>query len=111
MDGVKQANVADQSLKSLHPNLKTIPGYDDGHAFTSPVASFAPNGLLLHDTAGNVAEWCADSYDEKYYSLSIDRDPIGPSLRPPAHDPRRLLARRRLEPAGVLPRPGRTHLP
>jgi formylglycine-generating enzyme required for sulfatase activity len=76
--GVKQANVADQSLKVLHPNLKTIPGYDDGHPFTAPVATFAPNGLSLHDTAGNVAEWCADSYDEKYYSLSIDRDPVGP---------------------------------
>ena len=80
MDGVKQANVADQSLKSLHPSLKTIPGYDDGHAFTSPVASFAPNGLLLHDTAGNVAEWCADSYDRRSYYTLVDSTatPPGP---------------------------------
>jgi formylglycine-generating enzyme required for sulfatase activity len=78
VDGVKQATVADLSLKRLHPNLKAIPGYDDGYAFTSPAGTFAPNGLGLYDTAGNAAEWCADSYDEKYYSLGIYRDPVGP---------------------------------
>ena len=76
--GARQANVADESLKRRHANLKVVSGYDDGHAFTSPVGTFAPNGFGLQDAAGNVAEWCADSYDEKYYSLSIDRDPAGP---------------------------------
>jgi formylglycine-generating enzyme required for sulfatase activity len=76
--GAKQANVADESLKRRHANLKVVAGYDDGYAFTSPAGTFAPNGFGLHDTAGNVAEWCADSYDEKYYTLSIDRDPAGP---------------------------------
>jgi formylglycine-generating enzyme required for sulfatase activity len=76
--GAKQANVADESLKRRHANLGVVPGYDDGHAFTSPAGAFPPNGFGLHDAAGNVAEWCLDSYDAKYYTLSIDRDPPGP---------------------------------
>jgi sulfatase modifying factor 1 len=78
VDGVKQANVADESLKNRHSNLRIIPGYDDGYAYTSPVGTFQPNGFGLHDAAGNVGEWCSDSYDSKYYTLSINRDPEGP---------------------------------
>jgi formylglycine-generating enzyme len=75
--GARQANVADDALKRRHANLTVVPGYDDGHAFTAPAGTFPPNGFGLHDVAGNVAEWCLDSYDPKYYSLSIDRDPPG----------------------------------
>jgi formylglycine-generating enzyme required for sulfatase activity len=75
--GAKQANVADESLKRRHPHLRVVPGYDDAHAFTSPAGTFSPNGFGLHDVAGNAAEWCFDSYDAKYYTLSIDRDPPG----------------------------------
>jgi formylglycine-generating enzyme required for sulfatase activity len=28
---------------------------------------------------GNACEWCADWYDENYYSESPDRDPTGPN--------------------------------
>jgi formylglycine-generating enzyme required for sulfatase activity len=77
-DGAMLANVADESLRRLHPNLSVVPGYDDGHAHTAPVGSFPPNGVGLHDLAGNAAEWCLDSYDPTYYALSIDRDPPGP---------------------------------
>ena len=34
----------------------------DGFAGTAPVDSFAPNGFGLHNTVGNVWEWCADPF-------------------------------------------------
>jgi formylglycine-generating enzyme len=48
-----------------------------GYPYTSPVGSMAPNGYGLCDTAGNVAEWCWDWYDDAYYSSSPGTDPRG----------------------------------
>ena len=45
---------------------------------TVAVGSFAPNGYGLYDVLGNVSEWVADWYDERYYQNAPDRNPIGP---------------------------------
>lgn len=47
---------------------------------TTPVKSFPPNGYGLYDMAGNVWEWCSDWYEDGYYTLSPERNPLGPEL-------------------------------
>ena len=52
------------SSLTYHPEY-SHPIYDEG--YTSPVKSFAANGLGLYDMTGNVDEWCGDLYYEHYY--------------------------------------------
>jgi len=51
----------------------------DGFVGTAPVDSFPPNGYGLHNTTGNVWEWCADRLDVNYYRRSPATNPMGPA--------------------------------
>jgi len=52
-------------------------GYPATDAVTAHPSGASPYGLL--DMGGNVWQWCADWYDDKYYEVSPARDPKGPT--------------------------------
>ena len=67
-----------QDYAAKHANLWDP---EDGYPSTAPVGSFE-NGVSpygIYDLAGNVWEWCADWYSEKYYANSPEQDPQGPA--------------------------------
>ena len=49
--------------------------FDDGFAYTSPVATFFPNDYGLYEMSGNVSEWCNDAFHPASYPLVWDLNP------------------------------------
>lgn len=65
---------------AMGPRYANLEGEEDGYKYLAPPGKF-PEGRSpygLYDMAGNVAEWVADTYDDKYYGKSPYRDPKGP---------------------------------
>jgi formylglycine-generating enzyme len=50
----------------------------DGYYGTCPVDAFPPNGHGLHNATGNVWEWTADWFDDRFRANDRDHDPLGP---------------------------------
>jgi sulfatase modifying factor 1 len=65
---------------TMAPRYANLEGDEDGYKYLAPPGKFesgrSPYGI--YDMAGNVAEWVADTYDDKYYAKSSYRDPKGP---------------------------------
>ncbi len=70
-DGRHRMNV----WQGIFPSDNTL---EDGYAGTAPVDSYLPNGFGLHNTSGNVWEWCSDWFDRSYPRHSPGANPAGP---------------------------------
>ena len=53
---------------------------EDGHLTTAPATAFAPNGYGLHNTVGNVWEWCQDAFRPTEYADRAGEDPVADPL-------------------------------
>lgn len=55
---------------------KELKFHTDGHFYTAPVKAFYPNDFGLFNMAGNVSEWCEDTYRILSFEDVDDLNPI-----------------------------------
>lgn len=80
----KAANLADAFLHRNNgdPKWTYELRLNDGQGVHAPVGTYQPNPFGLHDTIGNVWEWCSDSFHE--YAAAARREGDGASTLPPS---------------------------
>lgn len=74
-DGEHRCNI----WQGTFPTTNTL---EDGYFSTAPVDAFSPNGFGLHNTSGNVWEWCADQFSIDWHRADTPatrQDPVGPA--------------------------------
>jgi len=61
------------------PATNEIPDLRRAARHTARIGSYPGNRYGLYDIVGNAREWCADWYQQDYYALSPEENPLGPS--------------------------------
>jgi sulfatase modifying factor 1 len=64
-------------MNTFHGTFPMINTAADGYRGTAPVDAFAPNGYGLHNTCGNVWEWCGDWFSPTHGPALVN--PHGPT--------------------------------
>jgi formylglycine-generating enzyme required for sulfatase activity len=76
-----KVNIADQSAGragATWPSIADWPDFDDGSVVHCAVGKHVANGFGLHESAGNLWEWCLDGYDMAIHGKELGKDPLAP---------------------------------
>jgi formylglycine-generating enzyme required for sulfatase activity/serine/threonine protein kinase len=78
-----QANGTEENCNGNHPYGTQEKGPYLGRP--CPVGFYRPNPWGLYDMGGNIHQWCADYWGERYYHESPTVDPKGPPIGTPLY--------------------------